>query len=93
MPDNLPRGLVFYGRPLTPRQRMRRRAFLVLLFVATLALVWPGYAPFAGTFPLVLGLPLSLAWPIGWLFLVMGGLLWLYHSDHLAADAKTDTER
>ena len=44
-------------------------AFFVAVF---LALVWPVYALFSGIRPRILGLPLSLAWVVGW---VVAGFL------------------
>lgn len=56
-------------------------AFVVVLFVAALALVWPAYALFSGIYPLIFGLPLSLAWPVLWLTVIFAALVWLYRSE------------
>ncbi len=77
----MPRGLVFFSRPVSSRWKRRRRGFVACLLLTTLALVWPGYVPFSGTFPLVLGLPLSLAWVVGWLFVMLIALTWLYRGE------------
>jgi len=79
--DSQPLGLVFFGQPASPGFRRRRLAFAGLLIAAALALVWPVYSFFAGTFPLILGLPLSLAWVLLWLLLVFLGLVGLYWGD------------
>jgi hypothetical protein len=55
--------------------------FVTVLLIAALALVWPVYALFSGIYPLVLGLPLSLAWPVLWLAVVFIALAWLYRSE------------
>lgn len=49
--------------------------FYLLVFVAV---TWPVYALFAGIEPRVLGLPLSLAWVVGWVVASFLGLLALY---------------
>lgn len=46
--------------------------------MAGLALLWPVYPRFASTFPLILGLPLSLAWIVLVLTVVFTALLVLY---------------
>lgn len=80
-PTNVPRGLVFFP-PNTPPSRRRKRLFvMMLLLMAAVALVWPVYALFSGIFPLVLGLPLSLAWPVLWLTVMFATLVWLYRSE------------
>lgn len=80
-PDSVPKGFVFFTRPASPRQQRRRRWFVACLLLAALALTWPGYVPFAGIFPLVLGLPLSLAWVVFWLFVILAAQVWLYRGD------------
>ena len=43
------------------------RALVAVYLVAALVfVVWPGYVPFARTYPTVLGLPFSMAWIAGW---------------------------
>jgi hypothetical protein len=37
--------------------------FVLMLFFVT----WPGFVPFAGPEPFILGLPFSLAWVAGWI--------------------------
>jgi fatty acid desaturase len=79
--DDLPRGLVFFSRRASPGHKRRRLGFAALLLAAALALIWPLYTLFSGPFPLILGLPLSLAWVVLWLVLVFLGLLWQYQGD------------
>lgn len=44
-----------------------RRLAVALFAVYTLAVTWPVATFFSAPAPLVLGLPLSLAWPVGWI--------------------------
>lgn len=47
--------------------------------VCILSLIWPGYAAIGNRVePFVLGLPLSLAWNVGWALVTFGVLL-AYH--------------
>jgi hypothetical protein len=80
-PTSIPRGLVFFPPDTPPGRRRRRLAFIAILVAAMLALLWPIYPLFAGVFPLILGLPLSLAWPVLWLAVVFAALVWLYRSE------------
>ena len=80
-PSALPRGLVFFPPGTPPARRRRRLVFAAVVLLAALALIWPIYPLFSGVFPLILGLPLSLAWIVGWLFVVMAASLWLYRSE------------
>ena len=80
-PNAIPKGLVFFP-PDTPLGRKRRRLlFVVILMTAAAALVWPVYPLFSGIFPLILGLPLSMAWIALWLTVVFAALVWLYRSE------------
>lgn len=80
-PNTIPKGLVFF-RPETPLGHKRRRfLFVVILMVAAVALVWPVYSLFSGIYPLILGLPLSMAWIALWLTVVFVALVWLYRSE------------
>ena len=79
--EQLPKGLVLFPPGTPPRRRRRRLVFLVIWLLAGVSLVWPVYALVADAFPLVLGLPLSLAWVVGWLAVVFVALVWLYRSD------------
>lgn len=62
-------------QPGTRRVYRVATAFFVVVFVA---LVWPVYSLFAAAEPRVLGLPLSLAWVVGWVIASFLGLLTLY---------------
>ena len=82
MSDRPPTGFVFF-RPGTPAPvRRRRLLFCGVMVLTTLALTWPVYALFSGIRPLILGLPLSLAWIVAWLFVSLIALIWLYRTDH-----------
>jgi hypothetical protein len=85
-PDPLPRGLVFFPRPTPRRLRRARIAFALFAAVAGAALVWPLYPLFGGIRPMILGLPLSLAWVVLWLALVFVALLVLYRVEHGGGD-------
>ncbi|MFQ5570185.1 MAG: hypothetical protein ACE5G0_10960 [Rhodothermales bacterium] len=79
MPDHpVPKGLVFFTPETPPDRRRRRLVFAVIVGITALALIWPIYPLASATFPLVLGLPLSLAWPILWLTVIFVSLIWLY---------------
>ncbi len=75
---SLTNGLVLFAHDTPPAARRRRIVVVGLLLVATAALVWPVYDLFGGVYPLILGLPLSMAWVVFWLFVVFGTILWLY---------------
>lgn len=59
-------------------------AFLSVILVAGLALVWPVYPLAAGIRPYVLGFPFSFAWVVGWLVLVFVALVLFYRTDESA---------
>ena len=66
-------------KPGTPaRTRRRRLIFLAVWLLAAAMLLWPVYPQFSGIEPLVLGLPLGLAWVISAILVVFFALLWLY---------------
>lgn len=66
-------------RPGTPGSYRRRRlAFLAIFLLTAAAVLWPVYPSFAAVFPLVLGLPFSLAWVVLALAVTFGALLWLF---------------
>ncbi len=64
-----------------PARRRRRTIFLAVYVLIALLVIWPVYPLFSRTFPLVLGLPLSLAWVVMALGLMFGALLWLFRSE------------
>ena len=80
------RGLVLFGRNTEAAHRQRRLTFVALVIVVTAMLVWPLNAWVARVFPLVLGLPLSLAWIILALAMLFGGLIWLFVNENDSAD-------
>ena len=80
-PNTVPKGLVLFPPHTSPGHRRRRLVFVVILIVTSLALIWPVYSLFSGIYPLILGLPLSLAWIVLWLAVMMAALIWLYRSE------------
>ncbi len=49
---------------------LRNRLLAAYFVVAAVGLVWPGYALIGNRVePFVLGMPLSLAWNVGWVLL------------------------
>lgn len=68
--------------------RANRVFILIVAFLASLSIMWPGYPLFANIEPLILGLPLSFAWIILWVVLMFIALLLLYFSDN--KDEETD---
>ena len=81
MADPLPNGLVFLSRRTRAPRHRRHIALALATLVAGLALVWPVYPLFGGIRPLVLGLPLSLAWVVLWLVVVFLALLIAFFSE------------
>ena len=69
-----------------PARRRRRLVFAAVYAAVALLLVWPVYPLFSGTLPLILGLPLSLAWVVLALAVMFGALLWLFRSDERGED-------
>ena len=80
-PNAVPKGLVFFPPETSPGRRRQRLVFVVILMTAAAALVWPVYPLFSGIFPLILGLPLSMAWIVLWLTIMLVALAWLYRSE------------
>lgn len=76
--------------PETPPRRRRRRVFLVVWAACFLAVIWPVYPLVSRAFPLVLGLPLSLAWILAVLAVQFLALFALYRADE--RDAATGGE-
>ncbi len=79
--DAFPRGLVLFRPGSDPARRRRRLVFLAVYVVVAALLVWPIYPQFSGIQPLILGLPLSLAWVLLALSVMFAALLWLYRSE------------
>lgn len=76
--ERLPRGLVLFPPGTPPGKKRRRLAFVAVYLAVTAMLVWPVYPVFSSVFPLILGLPLSLAWVILALAIGFAALLALY---------------
>lgn len=55
-------------------------AFVSVVAIAAIALIWPVYPIVAGIRPYIFGLPFSLAWVVGWLLVVFLALVALYQS-------------
>lgn len=68
--------------------RLNRVLFSLVMILATFSTIWPGYTLFASPTPLVLGLPLSLAWNILWVVITFFAMLALHFSDN--KDPETD---
>lgn len=70
------------------------RTLTAIYFTAMLfSVTWPGMTLFSQVYPLVLGLPFSMAWIAGW---IAGSVLVLYLLDRVekrARDAATDAPR
>jgi hypothetical protein len=71
-------GLVLFPPGTSPGKKRRRILFAVAYLAVAASLVWPIYPMFSGIHPLVLGLPLSLAWIVLALFVGFAALLALY---------------
>lgn len=76
--DDLPSGLVFFRPGTPPAVRRRRWALVAVLVTAAISLTWPVYSFFSAATPLILGLPLSLAWGVLWALVIFGSLAWLF---------------
>lgn len=68
----------FFPSDQDPSRRRVYAAAVSFFVVVFLAVTWPVYARFAGIEPRMLGLPLSLAWVVGWVLASFLGLLALY---------------
>jgi len=77
----LPRGLVFFAPGVPPRLRRLKLAAVGVIALVGLSLIWPLYTFFADARPLILGLPLSLAWLVLCLSVVFLALLVLYRAE------------
>lgn len=76
--ERLPRGLVLFPPGTSPARKRRRLLFVAVYLAVVAMLVWPVYPVFSGVFPLILGLPLSLAWVVLALALSFAALVVLY---------------
>ena len=77
----LPAGLTLFRPGTDPAKRRRRQVFLGIYVLVAALLVWPVFPLFSGIRPLILGLPLSLAWVVLALTVMFGALVWLYRTD------------
>ncbi len=85
--DDVPRGFVFSSLRDTTSRRRRTLAFVAVVAVAGLALIWPVYPSVAGIRPYVFGVPFSLAWVVGWLVVVFLALVLYYRTEEHDAAA------
>ena len=76
--------------PHDARRRWPRRLVAGFFLLNLLAVTWPGVSLFAEPEPLVLGLPLSMAWPVAWIIL---GWLVLLVLDHVEQGRTDDRAR
>ena len=79
--NDIPHGLVFRRLQRGSGRRVRTLAFVSVVLVAGLALLWPVYPLVPSIEPYVLGLPFSFAWVVGWLVVVFGALVLLYRAE------------
>ena len=77
----LPTGLCFFTAESSEAHRRRRGVFVVLYLLAGSMVLWPVYPFFSGAKPLILGLPLSIAWVVLALATIFGALVWFYLND------------
>jgi polyferredoxin len=84
--NDIPRGLVFRRLRRGSDHRARTLAFVSVVLVAGLALLWPVYPLVPSIEPYVLGLPFSFAWVVGWLVVVFGALVLLYRAEEQSSE-------
>ncbi|MEM6645917.1 MAG: hypothetical protein AAF730_06665 [Bacteroidota bacterium] len=84
MPAKVPFGFHLFKPTASAAYRRKRLGFAALVLLAFCALTAPAYTLVAHAQPFVLGLPLSLAWIIGWMLMMFAALIALYRSDHRA---------
>jgi hypothetical protein len=80
-PEPVSARLVLFPPGSDPGRRRRRTVFAAVYLAVAVMVTWPLYSAFSGTFPLILGLPLSLAWIVLALAVIFFALSWLYRSD------------
>lgn len=66
--------------------RKSRIIFVIVMFLISIFLLWPGYLPFSTAKPFVFGFPLSFAWIIFCTIVGFIALLALYTSDYRNAE-------
>ena len=64
-----------------------RRIAIGVFLLYLLAVTWPVATVFRSPEPLVFGLPLSMAWPVGW---ILVGLVMLLVLDHFEEKDKAE---
>ena len=84
--EDLPSGLVFPSLQENAGRRRRVLAFVSVVALAGVALIWPVYPMVSGIRPYIFGLPFSLAWVVGWLLVVFLALVALYRSEGASDD-------
>ena len=80
----LPRGLVLFRPDASLEYRRRRLLFAAVVALATASVIWPIYPLFSAAFPLIFGLPLSLAWVVMAILVVFLALVWLFWREERA---------
>lgn len=63
-------------------RRLIHRLAIGVFLLNLLAVTWPVLGLFRSPEPLVLGLPMSMAWPVAWILIGWIMLLVLYHFDN-----------
>lgn len=72
------RGLKLFPSGSSARHRRRRIVFAAVSVLLSAALIWPVYSLASGIRPLILGLPLSLAYIVIVLLAMFAAQIWLY---------------
>ncbi|HEX9733298.1 MAG TPA: hypothetical protein VGG06_15115 [Thermoanaerobaculia bacterium] len=79
--ESLPTGLVLFPPGTDPRKKRRRLLFAAFYLLVVASVLWPVYPLFSGIRPMILGLPLSLAWVVFALLAGFAALLALYATE------------
>lgn len=69
------------------KMRPARIVFVIVIVIAALSVMWPGYTLFSSATPLIFGFPLSFAWMILWVMISFIAMLGLYFSDKRAEES------
>lgn len=77
----LPKGPVFFTTDAPARYRTKRILFVIVIGIAIMMTGWPLYPYFSGIYPLIFGLPFSLAWIILWLAISLVALIVLFATE------------
>lgn len=75
------RKIVFFPEGTPPAKRRRRLVFLATWIGVAAMITWPVFLPFSAARPLVLGLPLNLAWILLAVAVIFFALVWLHVAD------------